>query len=190
MNISRLIHRAALQFCALALLAASSSASAGLISLDGAEIGLRGFSPNLSTLTQDFGTAIVGPGVEFPAGGFSIHNLDITATGFTFDFTGGFSGIFTPSAFNGFQLYDAGGTLHDILNVTFNSGVGYVGANTPIITFDANNIFVNFSGKNFSNSPPSSVTFDVTVSRVPEPATLALFSLGLAGLGFARRRET
>ena len=31
--------------------------------------------------------------------------------------------------------------------------------------------------------------FQTSLDQIPEPATLAIFSLGLAGLGFARRRK-
>ena len=40
--------------------------------------------------------------------------------------------------------------------------------------------------------PPSSFAYgaEFPLSRVPEPATLALVGVGIAGLGFSRRRKS
>ena len=47
----------------------------------------------------------------------------------------------------------------------------------------------NFGGRPFVWLPQRTLyEFDATTAPIPEPGTLALFGLGLLGLGFARRR--
>jgi hypothetical protein len=62
-------------------------------------------------------------------------------------------------------------------------GIGS-GANSVLLSTYANNI--DWAGRSFSSA---TVPLNIVVQSVSEPATLALFGLGLAGLGFARRKQ-
>jgi hypothetical protein len=152
--------------------------------LEGATIGLHGLYPNTSTIAADFGTAVVGDGIEFLSGGWSQHNIDLTATTITLAFQGG-TGQFDNTAFNGFKLFDATDQLADFASVSFNSGSGYTGSNTPVVSWDADNIWVNFSNK--IQAPGSYITFNV--ATVPEPSTASLLALGLVGIAAVCRRR-
>jgi len=48
---------------------------------------------------------------------------------------------------------------------------------------------VTFTGNDFGFAGFSNEPIDTLVLQTPEPATLALLGLGLAGLGFSRRKR-
>lgn len=89
---------------------------------------------------------------------------------------------------------DPGATITGITNFVISGeiqplgGIGD-GLIESDVTFTANAVTIDYS--NTAWSPGSFLSFDLvtTHSQLPEPATLALFGLGIAGLGLMARRR-
>jgi len=129
------------------------------------------------------GNYLVGPGVEFSNIVDGYGTMDFHDSGFLVSFTNGTS--FTPSTFNGFRVSDVFGTIGSFTSFVLTSNTGVAG--TPVLTFDADNLYVNWQGLGFGGGD---LAFSVnSVNAIPEPETYALLLAGLGLLGLAGRRR-
>jgi hypothetical protein len=153
--------------------------------MDGATIRLTYEFPALGTIwngnTHDL---VVGPGFEisgFPVG-VAITNVDVSDTNIhvTYDIPGNW----IAASFNGFHIFDLFGSIPDFTAVSINPITNLTGFGDARITFDADNIWVDWNGLSFN----SETIVSLDVEAVPEPGTLLLLGTGIAGL-VARRRQ-
>lgn len=167
------------------LVALPTIASAQLV---GSTVGVEYRFPNVGALYTSHGPAVVGAGIEFTnvAGYFQVdvsNNLVEAKNFFT-------SATWTsPVGFNGWRFFDVGNTAPAFTSVTIDPSTNMVGFDASRITYDADNIYVDWQGLSFTEH--TVVALNINSTTAPEPATIALTGLGLAGLGVvARRRRT
>lgn len=129
--------------------------------------------------------AVVGAGVEFPSIFFG-SSVDISANQILINHVNLSYASGTP--FDGFVFSDLLGLLPTITSASLNS-TNIAAFDASRITFDADTVFALHGGIG-STLPGDFVLIDVTFASVPEAGTLALFALGLAGLGLTRRRRS
>lgn len=146
----------------------------------GDQVNATYYFPDLSTPYENDGTnAAPWSGVSFGEVGWSIGATQITITN-----PGSIDTAFTSASFNGLVFTDTSGSP-DITNVVLDGSSNLEG--TP--TWTSNSVSLNFEGLPFV--PGSIATFDITFgAAVPEPTSLALIGVGIAGIGLLRRRKS
>ena len=172
----------------LALFCGSASASL----LDGKTVNYQYFFPNSSSPYADAGNGdyVVGSGIEITNianGSYFGYNrygtIDISDTNIYvhFNVTDGWM----AEPFNGFRISDALGLIPDFTSVTINAATNMSGFGASRISFDADNIWINWQGLTFVYD--TVVSLDINSTSVPEPATLLLLGFGLIGIAAVRR---
>ena len=173
----------------IAVSAFYSSANASL--LDGKNVGYAYYFPNTSTPIY-FTTFVVGPGEELPNlfGTGGRGTLDVSDTNILVDFYA--DSEWTASDFNGFRLVDIDNTIDAFTSVAINAVTNFVGFDASRITFDADNIYVNWQGLTFTTD--TVVSLDInggsgTVPELPAYVTWAGLIVAVGLVGYVRHSK-
>lgn len=177
-------------FCATASIGALLFAGVAQASLIGSTVDVSAYFGNTSSPYYDPGNVVVGAGVEYPAGSYPSYNpswqIDISDSQLTITDTASTGFPFVTSSFNGWILTVVSGPA--ITSAAVDAGSDFSPFALSIVN---GTLQLNYSGVAGPSGGTSIINFatDSVAPSVPEPGTLALLGLGLAGLGFARRRK-
>lgn len=180
---SRMLALAVLVFAGMA---AATGASASL--LDGKTVSFTYLTPTINTVyvpSASNGNYVVSATVEIPNGiccGFE-GSVDLSDANILVNFHPTAPFPYTAAPFNGFRVSDVNNTIDDF------TSVGVTGLTASLVTFDANNIWVNWQGISFGNG--DSVSIDInggSGNSVPEPSSIALVAMALLAAGSRFRK--
>jgi hypothetical protein len=133
--------------------------------------------------------------------------FDFNDGGYVTTFSDPFDGGLTAASYGDF-VTDSSGTLTSVMTawIDYNITTDFTGPGGPYgrlswsldgynpILWDKGRFMVGITGNDFGVDPSTALMRDpgqwTLVSVVPEPSIIALFGLGLAGLGLVRRRQS
>jgi len=165
--------------------------------LDGETVRIDRLFFDSETVRDTSGDVVVGSGVEYT---WEFLDVDVSDTFFTVSVNVG-NAIFAevqagPGPFNGFSLTDSLEGFGPFSSAVLTS-TG-LQAGTPIVSFDAESVFLNLSGAFFGPAPGSAFVgeiarVDFTIGDptvIPLPAGGVLLVTGLGAFFGLRRRRT
>lgn len=162
---------------------------ANAASIDGLSVQVDRRAPDLGTTTNTSGVVSVTGGIEYTGNSFSV---DVSGNSIEYirDPFGGLS-TFNDLAFNGIVVTDILDSFGDFTSATLTTFL--LDDGDPVLTFDANNIFLSFSDVTTNATAGGNVIarVDFTIEEaaiVPLPASGLLLLSGLS-VAFAIRRR-
>ena len=169
---------------ALAMVVIAGAAQASLI---GAEVNVTASFTGSSPVTSDPGNRTVSGAVEYEAGAYVGYNpriqIDIGANQLTILDVQSLAINFGAAPFNGWILRVISGP--SIVSASLDGSSGFAPFAISIMDGD---LLMNYQGVQAPAGTTSVINFTTdTDVAIPEPATMALFSMGLLLLGFAIR---
>lgn len=172
---------------ALALAAAAAAAPASAALLDGQTVKVEYLFPDTNSLYEGPYDYVVG--TDGARSFFNIASVTLGDTTVQADAFCGGGCSWSSAAFNGIHIFDAFNTVAAFTSVTLDASTNYAGLDASRITFDADNIWINWQGLDANGHVALNIN-DGASGAVPEPAAWALMigGFGMAGATLRRRR--